>query len=243
MAVANLRVVPGSKEYSPALPDIRSDAAVGIPVAASNKVGKTPRLLVLVAAVLMIGVYLFPLWNVRLTAPQYPEGLGMHIRVNTVEGATENDLNNINNLNHYIGMKRIEPESIPELRYMPWIVAAVIVTGLATAAIARRKLVYAWTAGFVLVALAGLVDFWKWEYDYGHHLDNEHAVLKIPGMTYQPPLIGAKQLLNFRATSWPAAGGVIAGIALALAVLAVVLAWREQNARRRSVEPRPSLIG
>ena len=229
MAVVNLRTVPVSKEDIAPLPGIGSDAAVRIRAAASNKVGKTPRLLILIAAVLMIGVYLFPLWNVRLTAPQYPEGLGMHIRINTVEGATENDLNNINNLNHYIGMKRIEPESIPELRYMPWIVAAVIVTGLATAAVARRKLVYAWTAVFLLVATSGLVDFWKWEYDYGHHLDNEHAVLKIPGMTYQPPLIGAKQLLNFRATSWPALGGILAGLAMALAVLAVVLAWREHK--------------
>jgi len=229
MAVANLRTVAGSKEDIAPLPGIRGDAAAVTLAAASNKVGRTPRLLILIAAVLMIGVYLFPLWNVRLTAPQYPEGLGMHIRVNTVEGATENDLNNINNLNHYIGMKRIEPESIPELRYMPWIVAVVIVTGLATAAVAKRKLVYTWTAGFLMVAVAGLVDFWKWEYDYGHHLDNEHAVLKIPGMTYQPPLIGAKQLLNFRATSWPAPGGILAGIALALAVLAVVLVWREHR--------------
>ena len=226
MAVVNLHTVPASREDIAPLPGIGSDSAVGASAAASNKVERTPRLLILAAAVLMIGVYLFPLWNVRLTAPQYPEGLGMHIRVNTVEGATENDLNNINNLNHYIGMRRIEPESIPELRYMPWIVAAVIVTGLGTAAVARRKLVYAWTAGFLLVAIVGLVDFWKWEYDYGHHLDNEHAVLKIPGMTYQPPLIGARQLLNFRATSWPALGGIMAGIALALAVLAVVLAWR-----------------
>jgi len=229
MAVVNVRAVPGSKEDIPPLFGIRSDAAVEIRAAASDKVGRTPRLLILAAAVLMIGVYLFPLWNVRLTAPQYPEGLGMHVRINTVVGATENDLDNINNLNHYIGMKRIEPESIPELRYMPWIVAAVVVTGLATAAIARRKLVYAWTAGFLLIAVAGLADFWKWEYDYGHHLDNEHAVIKIPGMSYQPPLIGAKQLLNFRATSWPALGGIMAGIALALAVLAVVLAWREHQ--------------
>lgn len=232
MAVANLRTVTGNEEGIAPLPVIRGDAAAGIrsaPAAASNKVGRTPRLLILVASVLLIGVYLFPLWNVRLTAPQYPEGLGMHIRVNTVQGASENDLDNINNLNHYIGMKRIEPESIPELGYMPWIVAAVIVTGLATAAIGKRKLVYIWTAGLFVIAVAGLADFWKWEYDYGHHLDNEHAVIKIPGMSYQPPLIGARQLLNFRATSWPALGGILAGAALALTALAVVLAWREHN--------------
>jgi copper chaperone NosL len=41
----------------------------------------------------------------------------------------------------------------------------------------------------------------------------EHASIKIPGMTYQPPLIGSKQLLNFTATSMPDIGGwVIFGV-------------------------------
>jgi copper chaperone NosL len=90
-------------------------------------------------------------------------------------------------------------------------------------------LLYGWAAGFVAIAVIGLIDFWKWEYDYGHHLDGEHAIIKIPGMTYQPPLIGAKQLLNFRATSWPSVGGLLAGVAMALAVVAVILAWRERQ--------------
>jgi copper chaperone NosL len=230
MAVADVAIVPGQGAASALFPAIAAEKADGIRVrVARTTVSKIPRILILLASVLMVGVYVFPLWSVRLTAPQYPEGLGMQIRINTVEGATENDLNNINNLNHYIGMKRIEPDAIPELRIMPWIVAAIIVTGLATAALARRKLIYAWTAGFLAIAIVGLIDFWKWEYDYGHHLDNEHAILKIPGMTYQPPLIGAKQLLNFRAVSLPSVGGILAGVALALAVAAVVLAWREKK--------------
>jgi copper chaperone NosL len=230
MAVAEVAIVPGQGANSAFFPAIAAEQRAKIRVRRSRiALSKIPRILILLASVLMAGVYLFPLWSVRLTAPQYPEGLGMQIRINTVEGATENDLNNINNLNHYIGMKRIEPDAIPELRIMPWIVAAIIVTGLATAALAKRKLVYAWTAGFLAIAIVGLIDFWKWEYDYGHHLDNEHAILKIPGMTYQPPLIGAKQLLNFRAVSLPSMGGVLAGVALALAVAAVALAWREQK--------------
>ena len=230
MAVANLRTRPGGIEEHALLPGIRAEQARVVSAPSSRtRISKAPRILVLLASVLMIGVYLFPLWSVRLTAPQYPEGLGMHIRINTVEGATENDLNNINNLNHYIGMKRIEPEAIPELRIMPWIVAGIIVTGMATAALAKRQLLYAWTAGFLAIALIGLIDFWRWEYDYGHHLDNEHAILKIPGMTYQPPLIGAKQLLNFRAVSLPSLGGILIGVAMALALTAVVLAWRERT--------------
>lgn len=230
MPLANLLEIPGSVAISARLPGSASEPVEEARIPGLRaKFTKTPRILVVLASVLMIGLYVFPLWNVRLTAPQYPEGLGMNIRINTVEGATENDLDNINNLNHYIGMKRIEPEAIPELRIMPWIVAGIILTGLATAALARRPLLYVWTAGFLAVAVVGLIDFWKWEYDYGHNLDSEHAILKIPGMTYQPPLIGAKQLLNFRAVSLPSVGGILAGVAITLALAAVVLAWRERR--------------
>ena len=230
MAVANLGIVSGQETINAPFIATAAEQADSVHGQGSRiTMSKTPRILVMLASVVMLGVYVFPLWNVRLTAPQYPEGLGMQIRINTVEGATENDLNNINNLNHYIGMKRIEPEAIPELRIMPWVVAAIIVTGLTTAALAKRQLLYAWTAGFLAIALIGLIDFWRWEYDYGHNLDNEHAILKIPGMTYQPPLIGAKQLLNFRAVSLPSLGGILAGMAMVLALAAVVLAWRERK--------------
>ena len=230
MAVVSLETTPGQLADNAPFPGVVAEEPQAFRASGLwRRMSKAPRILVLLASLLMMGVYLFPLWNVRLTAPQYPEGLGMQIRINTVEGATENDLTNINNLNHYIGMKRIEPEAIPELRIMPWIVAGIIVTGLATAALAKRHLLYAWTAGFLAIALIGLIDFWRWEYDYGHHLDNEHAILKIPGMTYQPPLIGAKQLLNFRAVSLPSLGGILAGVAMALALTAVVLAWRERK--------------
>ncbi|MDQ2931098.1 MAG: hypothetical protein M3Y05_09835 [Gemmatimonadota bacterium] len=188
-----------------------------------------PRLwrgLTVMASLCLIGLYFVPLWRVQLVAPQYPEGLGMRISINNVSGATPNDLNNINGLNHYIGMKRITPEAIPELRIMPWIVAVLIVTGLLVAVIGRRVPLYAWCATFVLAGVAGLVDFWRWEYDYGHNIDFEHAILKIPGMTYQPPLIGVKQLLNFTAVSWPDVGGWLAFAALALALAAVVAAYR-----------------
>ena len=181
------------------------------------------RLLVGAAALLLAAVYVLPLWHVRLIAPQYPEGLGMHIHLNSLQGATETDLNNINNLNHYIGMKRIETDAIPELAIMPWIVAALIAGGLLVAVIGKRRPLYFWLGAFGLSGLVGLVDFWRWEYDYGHNLDMAEAIIKIPGMSYQPPLIGSKQLLNFTATAWPGSGGVAAGLAFALGLTATVL--------------------
>lgn len=182
---------------------------------------KIARILVAVAALLMSAGFVLPLWRVDLIAPQYPEGLGMLIRVNTVVGVKEQDLNSINNLNHYIGMKRIEPDAIPELKYMPAILGTLVVTALLVALIGRCRVLYAWTAAFGAVLVAGLYDYWKWGYEYGHDLDVDTAIIKIPDMTYQPPLIGSKQLLNFVATSWPASGGwllVLASVLVAVAV-------------------------
>jgi copper chaperone NosL len=99
-------------------------------------------------------------------------------------------------------MKRIEPESIPELKIMPFIIVFLILFGLTTALTGKRYLAYSWIALFIILACIGLYDFYKWEYDYGHNL-NPNAAIKIPGMAYQPPLFGAKQLLNFNAISLP----------------------------------------
>jgi copper chaperone NosL len=189
------------------------------------------RLLVVLAAVLLLGTLVTPIWRVHLVAPQYPEGLGMEIRANTVRGLKEHDLKSINSLNHYIGMKPITPEAIPELRIIPWIVGGLAATGLLVAAIGRRRLLWMWLGLLTAAGIAGMIDFWWWEYSYGHDIDVENAIISVPGMTYQPPLIGSKQLLNFTAESWPAAGAILAGLAFALGVAALVL-----SARRRTSE-------
>jgi len=181
------------------------------------------RILLGIASLLLALAFVLPLWAVYLHAPQYPEGLGMLIRVNDITGFKPNDLESINNLNHYIGMKRIEPDSINELRIMPYVVAGLMILGLAAAASGRRWMARVWVLAFAAVAIVGLADFYKWEYDYGHDLDFENAIIKVPGMNYQPPLIGTRQLLYFRATSIPAAGGYILIGSLALGVLAVLL--------------------
>ena len=179
-----------------------------------------PRILMIAAALLLAGMYLVPIWEISLEAPQYPEGIGMNIHLHTVRGEKPNDLANINGLNHYIGMKRIEPDSIAELKYMPYIVAAMILFALAAAFRRSRVLFLAWTLCMTLLGVAGMVDFYIWEYDYGHDLD-PRAAIKIPGMSYQPPLLGSEQILNFTATSLPGPGGFFA----AGAVLAGAAAW------------------
>lgn len=185
-------------------------------------------MLTALASLTLAGLFVLPLWRVQLVAPQYPEGLGMKIGISDVRGVMPTDLDNINGLNHYIGMKHITPAAIPELRYMPWIVGGLILLGLLAAIVGSRKLLVTWIGGFAVLAVAGLIDFWRWEYDYGHNIDFDHAIIKIPGMTYQPPLIGVKQLLNFTAISWPDAGAWLALVAFGLGILAAIMTFKQR---------------
>ncbi len=183
---------------------------------------KRSRIVVALASLALLSLFFLPLWHIGLEAPQYPEGLGMYIRVNTVSSAHGNDLQSINELNHYVGMKPITAAAIPELHWMPWIVLALCALGLLTAAVAKRGVLLGWLATLAAVGLVGLWDFWRWGYDYGHHL-NPKAAIKIPGMSYQPPLIGSKQMLNITSHSWPALGGWVLLLAVVLAVGVLVL--------------------
>ena len=192
--------------------------------------------ILLALAALMLGLaYVLPLWRVSLEAPQYPGGIGMQIWIDTVTGLNPHDLQNINGLNHYIGMQAIVPDSIPELDLMPWLFGGLIVLGLLGATLGKRWGLYVWTGLFALLLAVGFVDYYKWGYDYGHNLSPD-AAIKIPGMAYQPPLVGSKQMLNFVAHSWPDTGGFVIFVAFALAVVTSVLEFR----RRRTAAAVPT---
>jgi copper chaperone NosL len=188
------------------------------------------RCLLVIAGVLLAVSLRLPLWRIALTAPQYPEGLGLQINAGTIAGATPQDLGNINELNHYIGMRPIDPGALPELRVLPWILAGLAVMALVAAALGSRRVVAIWLGAVVLVGLAGLADLYRWSYTYGHDLDAEHAIIKVPGMVYQPPLIGTKQLLNFTASSWPAVGTWLAVAALLAGAVALVVSRHRVSA-------------
>lgn len=180
-----------------------------------------PRILFFLAAASLLMLFVFPMWQITLIAPQYPHGVTMYIWINKITGSEPGTLQNINILNHYVGMKFIEPDSFAELKYFPIIVIVMSLLGMALAWKANRKWWVAWLlAGVVLCAL-GLYDFYLWEYDYGHNL-SPTAPIKVPGMAYQPPLIGNKILLNFLAKSWPYVGGWFVGLTFVLGFLAVL---------------------
>lgn len=169
-----------------------------------KKLGNTSRIVLAVASLALVSAYFVPLWQILMWAPQYPEGLEMKIWINTLTG----DVKIISALNHYIGMRTIEVNMFPEFGYMIYIVGAIILIGLVAALIGKRFMLISFFGVLMTAGVGALVDFYRWGYDYGHNL-NPDAAIKIEGMSYQPPLIGTKVLLNFTAFSGPDIGGWI----------------------------------
>jgi len=180
---------------------------------------KTPKLIMILGALLPLLLFAFPLWNITLEAPQYPIPLGMDIYINDFADANPHDIKNINLMNHYVGMKYI-PDAIPEFKIFPIGIMITTLIGLVIAFLGNHKWYLYWGIMMVLVSAAGLYDFYLWEHDYGHNLDPK-AIMKFTNpdgsvMGFQPPLFGSKDILNFRAHSYPQLGAycLAAGIAL-----------------------------
>lgn len=182
-----------------------------------KKIPQISRVALAVGALLIIACYYVPLWEIQLWAPQYPEGLSIQIWHNNLTG----DVDVINGLNHYIGMKHLKPEMFPEFNFLKYILAGFIALTLFTAWKGDLRTLKIYCLLVVIAGIIALADFYRWGYDYGHNLSDD-APIKVPGMAYQPPVLGYKVLLNFTALSIPALGGwIVIGVGvLAFAILA-----------------------
>ena len=190
-----------------------------------------PRILLLASMLLVIPCYLFPLYDMTMFAPQYPDGLRLHIYSYKLEGGRGGqDAKEINLLNHYIGMKDLDTSDFNEFKWIPFVVGAFGLLFLRTAVVGKiAHLVDV----LVLYLYFGLFSLWSFAYKmywYGHNLSPTASVKVAP---FTPPLFGYKKLANFEVYSYPALGSyALAGVALLLAV-AFYLAWRRPR-------PRPS---
>ncbi|CAN5799817.1 hypothetical protein BH10BAC2_BH10BAC2_30760 [soil metagenome] len=162
------------------------------------------RMVIFICALALVGVLFMPFWRIELYAPQYPEGLLLQIYTSKIAG----DVDIVNGLNHYIGMKTLHTADFPEFTILPYLTAGFAALFLFTAFRGTGKALRFSFIAFLLFGIIAMTDFWRWEYNYGHDLNPDAAII-VPGMAYQPPLIGYKQLLNFGAYSVPDIGGWI----------------------------------
>ena len=187
---------------------------------------KKSKLLMFVGSICLLALFVMPMWNITLQAPQYPDAIGLNIWINKIVDTKPNDIQNINLMNHYVGMKEI-PGHMAEFDIFPWVISIMSALGVIFAFIGNRYLFLGWFIVMVVLGTIGMYDFYAWEYDYGHNLD-ENAAIKIPGQGYQPPLIGVKQILNFRVISQPLAGAYFMFTGMFLTLAAFFVAKKEE---------------
>lgn len=184
----------------------------------------------IVGSLLLLGLFAFPLWNITLEAPQYPIPLGMDIYINKFADTNEFDIKNINLMNHYVGMQYI-PESIPEFKIFPVVIGIMSVFGILIGFIGKHKWFLGWFILMSVLGIAGMYDFYLWEYDYGHNLDPK-AIMKFTNpdgsiMGFQPPLFGSRDILNFKAHSYPRIGAYFMFAGMMLTLVAFFVGNRE----------------
>jgi hypothetical protein len=198
------------------------------------------RVLVLVAAILLPLSFMTPLWHMDFWAQQYPEGLELFIYSHALIGGDDgNDLQEINVLNHYIGMKELKAEEFTELKWIPLVLGAITV-------LTFRSVVVG-TLGAVLDLLVissyfGLFSLWSFWYKlsaYGHDLDPRAAVQVDP---FTPPVFGHKMVGQFEVWSYPSPGAwLVVGFGVFL-IAGFIVSWRQtfpkkaRSSSKRSVE-------
>jgi hypothetical protein len=199
---------------------LRSQKVLGTPA------GMSSRGLLLLALLLLLPCYVFPLYEMTMFAPQYPDGLRLHIYSYKLEGGNGGqDVKEINLLNHYIGMKDLAADDFAEFKWIPFVVGGLGLLFLRAAVLGRlADLVDV----LVLYLYFGLFSLWSFAYKmywYGHHLSPTAAVKVAP---FTPPLFGYRKLANFEVYSYPALGSYGLVVVALLLAAALYLTWRQR---------------
>jgi len=183
---------------------------------------RASRILVAVAALLLIPAAILPVWKITLRAPQYPQGLSLVIYPHEVAG----EIQEVNVLNHYIGMQEIEPDEFPEFRFIPFFILRFLALAILAAMAARVEIAALGWIDFVVFGFVMLADFQHWLHDYGHNLSPSAPIRMEP---FTPKFFGTTQVANFTVESWPAIGAILMGIAGMLGPVALLLEWRKRR--------------
>lgn len=179
------------------------------------------RIVLLALIPLLILGYFFPLWRISMEAPQYPRGLYLDIYVYYIQGGDEGrHLQEINTLNHYIGMRPLDPTELSDLGWMPFALGILALLTLRVAAVGNtRSLV---DLAVLVVYVLGFMGarFVYRLYLYGHELDPNAPFDVEP---FMPVVVGTKQIANFTTHGWPRVGTLF--ITLYAVGVAFVTGW------------------
>lgn len=175
------------------------------------------RLLILLAAAMLLPSFFTPMWKMTLYSNQFPDGLLLNIYSYKLEGGktpNQDDLKEINSLNHYIGMRPLIDDDFTEFKWIPFVFGGTILLALRVVVLGKMSKLVDLLVMFSYFGLFSLWSFYYKMYIYGHELDPT-AAIKVPPFT--PPMFGHQTMANFEVYTYPStASFFIAGMPLLL---------------------------
>lgn len=147
-------------------------------------------LFILGAAAVVASIF-FPYWELRLNAPQYPQGLFLTVYIDHIRG----DIREIDGLNHYIGMKPLGAAAAIERTLAPVALAAIVLMVIALAFV-HRKWFAPLAVPVILLPLVFLGDMYLWMRHYGQSLDPS-AALSGAIKPFTPRILGHGTIAQF----------------------------------------------
>ncbi len=185
----------------------------------NKRLGALSRLWVFLAVVCIAASFFFPLWHINLVAPQYRDGLDMWIYGHQLTSGNEGqDLNEINILNHYIGMEEVHEADFLEMRIIPFALGFFILFGLRVVVFGRMGNLIDHIALYLYFCMFSLATFVYRNYTYGHSLDPQAPINPDP---FWPSLFGTKQIANMTQTSLPHVASYLLMAALVCLLMAM----------------------
>jgi copper chaperone NosL len=162
------------------------------------------------AALLLMVSLLLPYWILKLSAPQFPDGLTIRAYVNRLEG----DVGELEGLNHYVGLGSFQDAATFERSVA--LAAIIVLAGLLVAALViHSRWVLILVAPALLFPIIFLIDLQFWLWDFGHHLDPAAPLAKAVG-EFTPPIFGPAEIAQFDTLALPGPGLILAVIASTL---------------------------
>lgn len=186
------------------------------------------RLAVFGAGLALVAALFFPLWRITMFAQIFPEGIRMSIYAHKLVGGNGGaDLQGINILNHYIGMREIRAADFPEMKFIPFALGLFFLLGLRAAVFGRVHQVVDLLVLFGYFGLFSLGAFYYRMHAFGHQLSPEAPIKVAP---FTPPIFGHQHIGNFDVYSYP--GPATYCLGLYALVLAVTLLHSARRQRR-----------
>ncbi len=200
---------------------------MSVPLWLEQVLSPRARLAVVGAGFLLVAALFFPLWEITMFAQQFPEGIRMSIYAHKLAGGNSGaDLQGINILNHYIGMREIRAADFAEMKFIPFTLGVFVLLGLRAAVFARVHNLVDLVVLFTYFGLFSLGAFYYRMYTFGHQLSPEAAIKVTP---FTPPVFGHQHIANFDVYSYPGGGSyLLAAFALVLVSLLLYEARRQR---------------